>query len=110
MDILNGVQQRVTKMLKDLKHVSYVERVREPGLFSVEKAQEDLLHMYKYLMGGSKKGGPRFFQVMPSDRPQGNRKKLKWRKFQFPHFTVSMVEHRNRLPGEVVESLSLKVF
>lgn len=66
--------------------------------------------MYKYLMGWSKKGGPRFFWVVPSDRPQGKRHKLKWRKFQFPHFTVSMVKHRNRLPGEVVESLSLEIF
>jgi len=53
MDLLERVQQRATRMIQGLEHLSSKERVREMGLFSLQKARlrKNIISVYKYLKG-----------------------------------------------------------
>lgn len=77
MDI--WVQQRTTKITKELDHLSYKESLKELGLLSLEKTQGVLISVYKYLKGGCKLDRAWVCSVVPSERARSNAHKLKYR-------------------------------
>ncbi|KFP52685.1 hypothetical protein N323_09059, partial [Cathartes aura] len=116
VDLLERVQRRATKMVRGLEHLCYEERLRELGLFSLEKRRlwGDLIVAFQYIKRAYKEDGERLFTKACSDRTRGNVFKLKEggvrvdirKKF----FMMSMVGHWNRLPREAVDAPSLDEF
>lgn len=79
LDLKEGeIQQYATKVIKGLKYLTYDERLKELGLFSLEKRWH-LTGVCKYLMGGSRTDRDRLFLVVSSER-RGKGYKLEYRK------------------------------
>ena len=104
MELLERVQRRATKMIRGQEHLSYEERLRELGLFSLAKRrlQGDLIVAFHYLKEAYKQEGERLFVRVESGRIRRNSLKLRQGWFRLDirrkFFTQRVVMHWNRLP------------
>ncbi|GAB0176000.1 hypothetical protein GRJ2_000065200 [Grus japonensis] len=116
MELLERVQRRATKLIRGLEHLSYEDRLRELGLFSLEKRRLQGTSNCGFPVpeGAYRKAGEGLFTRAWSDRTRGNGFKLKEGRFRLDirkkFFSVSVVRHWNRLSREAVEAPSLEVF
>ncbi|PKU40361.1 reverse hypothetical protein [Limosa lapponica baueri] len=114
MDLLKQVQ--AMKMVRGLEHPSYEDRLRELGLFSLEKRrlQGDLIVVFQYLKGAYKKAGEGLFTRSCCDRTGSNSFKLEEGRLKLDNrkkfFTVRVARHWKRLPMEAVGASFLEVF
>ena len=116
IDVLERVQRRAMKMIRGLEYVSYEDRLRELGLFSLEngRLQGDLGAAFQYLKGAYRNDGERLFTRVCSERTRGSGCKLKEGRFRLDirkkFFTMRVVKHWTRFPREGVVAPSPEVF
>ena len=81
---MGHTQRTATKMIQGMEHTSYEDRLRELGLFSLEKRRlrGDLRASFQYLKGSYRKEGDRLFSRVSCERIRGNSFKFKEGRFR----------------------------
>ena len=103
-------------MFRAMEHLCYEERLRESGLFSLEKRrlEGDLSAAFQCCKRAYKKYGDKLFSRACYDRTMGNGFKLRQGRFRLDirkkYFTTRVMKHWHRLPREVVDAPSLEIF
>ena len=74
MELLEQVQRRATKMIQGLEHLLCEDRLRELGLFRLEKRrlQGDLIAAFQYMKGAYRKAGEGLFIRTCNNKKRGN--------------------------------------
>jgi len=103
-------------MMRRLKHLLYKDRLRELGLFSLEKRRlhADLLAAFQYLKGAYRKAGEELFIRTGSNRKRGNGLKLEEVRF-INRYQEEIIycedgETLEQVAQEVVNAPSLEAF
>ena len=112
---LEKVQKHATKMVPELRELSYTERLRELGLPTLQSRRErgDMITVYRFLKGFDRINSQQFFDCGKS-RTRGHNMKIRMRvarrDVRKHFFSHRVVENWNSLNKEVVSARSIHSF
>jgi hypothetical protein len=113
---IERVQHRATKMIKEIKALTYEERLAATGLITLEERRNrgDLIEVFKIIKGFEKVDYNNFFKLTHSGRTRGHRYKLSKSRSRLDirrnFFSQRIVNDWNKLPTIVVEADSINSF
>ncbi|XP_069136782.1 uncharacterized protein [Argopecten irradians] len=113
---IENVQRRATKRIKNIKDLSYEDRLRTLGLPTLEYRRKrcDLIQLYKIINKHDKIVSDTMFSSRPYQSTRGNTHKLFKRQVRLNTtknaFSNRVVNHWNALPNEVVNAKSINSF
>ena len=116
IELLEKVQRRATKMIPELRHLSYEQRLNRLGLISLEKrrVRGDLIQAFKIIKGIDKVHYSKFFTLNVDRRTRGHKFKLLKKRTRLDirknFFSQRVVSAWNKLPDRVVEVNSVNAF
>ena len=116
IDTLERIQRRATKMIPELRDLSYEERLKECGLTTLEtrRLRGDQIEVFKILNGYENIDRNMFFSLKKDSRTRGHEVKLvkdqcrlDIRKHSFSHRTIN---EWNKLSTDCVTASSVNMF
>ena len=94
IDAMERVQRRVTRLIPGLARLSYEERLKETGLYTLERRwlRGDMMEMFKIMKGRDKISEDELFNRADGDRTRGHSLRVKKRRVK------TVVRPRSHLP------------
>ena len=116
ISVIERVQHRATKMINEIKALSYEERLDATGLTTLEerRTRGDLIEVFKMIKGFEKVNYQNFFNLVENDRTRGHKYKLRKSRSRLDvrkhFFSQRIVNVWNGLPAMVIEATSVNSF
>jgi len=115
INLIEGVQRRATKLIKNIKHLSYDERLENLGLsrLTTRRVRSDLIQTFKIINGIDKVDKSLFFEIDSGGRRGYSsklfkkRSRLNIRKYAFSNRTV---EKWNSLTQDCINCTTINAF
>ena len=116
IEFLERIQRKMTKMIHNIRNLSYEDRLRKLNLHSLERRRTrgDMIEVFKWFNGINKGDINRVLKIHNEDRTRNNGFKLD--KFRFRKdigknwFGNRVVDMWNRIPNEVIAANTLDTF
>jgi len=115
-ELIKKLQHRFTKMITEVKHLSYADRLLKLGLRTLEERRNrsDLIEVYKLLHGLTNISYDKFFELATDKRTRGHSLTLVKHRYATvvrQHFFSERVINRwNALDDDTVTASSLNSF
>ena len=113
---VEGVQRRATKMVSEIRELSYEDRLRTLKLPSMEyrRKRGDMIQCYKVMNGLVRIEADELFTPIPSNNTRGHGQRVLRTKAhkaaRVKSFSQRTIKSWNSLPSEVINSPSVNVF